>query len=305
MQQSNNLFGVFLKLFWQRFSQNRLSQAAGYLTYNTLLAIVPLIVVVFAFVAAFPVFDDLSNDLRSFIFHNFAPSAGNVVESYITQFVANTKKISAVGILGLIAIALMLIHSIDKTLNAIWVNTKKRPLFYSFSIYWVILTIGPLLIGLGIAVSSYIFSSRIFHSDALPFGLRLLTFVPFILTWLAFTAIYSIVPNTKVNIRYASCGALIAAVFFTLGKAAFTWYMGSFPSYHLIYGALATIPIMIMWIHLSWLVILLGAQLTAVLEDLRLFKQGKLGLDLTLIKQQEQSIMAKNSVKNNIQKEQE
>ncbi|QDJ12399.1 hypothetical protein CEP45_00370 [Mergibacter septicus] len=288
MQQKLRLFFAFIQLFGKRIAENKLSQAAGYLTYSTLLAIVPLIVVVFSFIAVFPVFDQLSNELRTFIFHNFAPSAGNVVESYVTQFVENTKKISAVGILGLIAVALMLIHSIDKTLNAIWTNTQKRSLFYSFSIYWLILTIGPLLIGVGIAVSSYIFSSKIFYVNTLPFGIRVLTVVPFILTWLAFTAIYSVVPNTKVNIKYASCGALVAAIFFTLGKAAFAWYMRSFPSYHLIYGALATIPIMIVWVHLSWLVILFGAQLTAVLEDLHLFKQGKLGLDLHFTTRQQQ-----------------
>ena len=259
---------TFGTIFWQRFNQNKLTQAAGYLTYSTMLAIVPLIMVVFSIFSAFPVFNEVTGALKAFIFTNFAPSASDMVGQYIDEFVNNSKKMSAVGIISLIVVALMLINSIDRTLNIIWHDTETRPIFTSFAIYWLILTLGPLLVGVSIAASTYV--KAMFESAAnFSFGLKLLSFVPFLSTWFIFTMIYMVVPNKKVSIKHSAAGALIAAVFFTLGKQAFAWYIVTFPSYQLIYGAMATLPIMLLWIQLSWTVVLLGAQLAAVLAEVR------------------------------------
>ena len=259
---------TFCTIFWQRFNQNKLTQAAGYLTYSTMLAIVPLIMVVFSIFSAFPVFNEVTGALKAFIFTNFAPSASDMVGQYIDEFVNNSKKMSAVGIISLIVVALMLINSIDRTLNSIWHDTETRPIFTSFAIYWLILTLGPLLVGVSIAASTYV--KAMFESAAsFSFGLKLLSFVPFLSTWFIFTMIYMVVPNKKVSIKHSAAGALIAAVFFTLGKQAFAWYIMTFPSYQLIYGAMATLPIMLLWIQLSWTVVLLGAQLAAVLAEVR------------------------------------
>ena len=259
---------TFGAIFWQRFNQNKLTQAAGYLTYSTMLAIVPLIMVVFSIFSAFPVFNEVTDALKEFIFTNFAPSASDMVGQYIDEFVNNSKKMSAVGIISLIVVALMLINSIDRTLNSIWHDTETRPIFTSFAIYWLILTLGPLLVGVSIAASAYV--KTMFESASnFSFGLKLLSFVPFLSTWFIFTLIYMVVPNKKVSIKHSAAGALIAAVFFTLGKQAFAWYIVTFPSYQLIYGAMATLPIMLLWIQLSWTVVLLGAQLAAVLAEVR------------------------------------
>ena len=259
---------TFCTIFWQRFNQNKLTQAAGYLTYSTMLAIVPLIMVVFSIFSAFPVFNEVTGALKAFIFTNFAPSASDMVGQYIDEFVNNSKKMSAVGIISLIVVALMLINSIDRTLNSIWHDTETRPIFTSFAIYWLILTLGPLLVGVSIAASTYV--KAMFESAAnFSFGLKLLSFVPFLSTWFIFTMIYMVVPNKKVSIKHSAAGALIAAVFFTLGKQAFAWYIVTFPSYQLIYGAMATLPIMLLWIQLSWTVVLLGAQLAAVLAEVQ------------------------------------
>ena len=263
---------TFGAIFWQRFNQNKLAQAAGYLTYSTMLAIVPLIMVVFSIFSAFPVFNEVTGALKAFIFTNFAPSASDMVGQYIDEFVNNSKKMSAVGIISLIVVALMLINSIDRTLNSIWHDTETRPIFTSFAIYWLILTLGPLLVGVSIAASTYV--KAMFESAAnFSFGLKLLSLVPFLSTWFIFTMIYMVVPNKKVSIKHSAAGALIAAVFFTLGKQAFAWYIVTFPSYQLIYGAMATLPIMLLWIQLSWTVVLLGAQLAAVLAEVRWKKQ--------------------------------
>lgn len=269
MQQLITKLRLFLQVFWYRFQQNKLNQAAGYLTYSTMLALVPLIMVVFSIFSAFPVFNEVTGELKEFLFTSFAPTVSDVVGSYLDQFVANSKQMSAVGIVSLIVVALMLINSIDTTLNSIWANTNKRSVVFSFAIYWLILTFGPLLIGLSIGVSSYLNAIMGEGEFALPFGLKLLRFVPFLLTWLIFSLIYTVVPNRRVYVRDSAIGALVAAVFFTLGKQAFVWYIATFPSYQLIYGAMATLPIMLLWIQISWTVVLLGAQLAAVLGEIK------------------------------------
>ncbi|PJG83554.1 virulence factor BrkB family protein [Caviibacterium pharyngocola] len=273
---------VFLKVFWYRFNQNKLTQAAGYLTYSTMLALVPLIMVIFSVFSAFPVFNEVTGELKQFIFTNFAPSASDTVGEYIDQFVNNSKQMSAVGIVSLIVVALMLINSIDRTLNSIWQDTGVRPTVFSFAIYWLILTLGPVIMATSIGISTYVtgLAKDILATDlSLPFGLKLLSLVPFVLTWFIFTLIYTVVPTKKVSIKHSAVGALVAAVFFTLGKQAFAWYITNFPSYQLIYGAMATLPIMLLWLQLSWIAVLLGAQLAAVLADMRLLKQGELALE--------------------------
>ena len=277
---------LFLNVFWQRFRQNKLTQAAGSLTYSTMLALVPLVMVIFAIFSAFPMFNEMAGSIKEFIFDNFAPAAGDMVGQYIDEFVSNSKKMSAIGLVSLIMVALLLINSIDRTLNDIW-NAPNRSAVFSFAIYWTILSLGPILVGASIAISTYITSLQLFNDQLnLPLGLMLLSLVPFFLTWLSFTLIYMLVPNKKIYIKHAGSGALVAAIFFTLGKKAFTWYITTFPSYQLIYGAMATLPIMLLWIQLSWIFVLLGAQLAAVLGDMRLIKLGE--LDLQQIKERKE-----------------
>ncbi len=274
---------LFFKLFWYRFNQNKLTQAAGYLTYSTMLALVPLIMVVFSIFSAFPVFNDVTGELKLFIFNNFAPQASDVVGEYLDQFVTNSKQMSAIGIISLIVVALMLINSIDRTLNSIWRDSSVRPLMFSFAIYWMILTLGPLMMATSLFLSAMT-KEMLTTTFSLPFGISSLSVVSFFLTWFIFTLIYTVVPNKKVSIRHSAAGALVAAIFFTLGKQAFAWYIKTFPSYQLIYGAMATLPIMLLWIQLSWIAILLGAQLAAVLADMRRLKHGE--LDLKQIEEQ-------------------
>lgn len=267
----------FAKYFAQRYSANRLPMAAGYLTYSTMLAIVPLILVVFSVFTAFPFFEDATHQLEELIYDNFAPNLGDVVKEYVTMFVANSKKMGIVSIIGLVVVAVMLIKSIDQTLNFAWRDTKKRATLPSFALYVGLLVVAPLLAGLSIAISSYLFSLRIFNDGgALSFGMKILDLAPFALTWLMFSLIYWLVPNTTVKWRHAACGALLAGVFFTLGKKAFIWYITTFPSNQAIYGALAALPIMIMWIHLSWQVVLSGGQFASVLSDIDKIKRGEL-----------------------------
>lgn len=269
-----NALLTFFKLFAQRTQENRVSVYAGYLTYSTLLAIVPLIMVVFSVFAMLPMFDEAAAQLKSMAYDNFAPSASEMVQEYLELFVSNSQKMGLISTLGLIVVAVMLISSIDKAFNEMWAGTKSRPPFLSFLLYFAVLMISPILAGGSIAISTYLFSLEMFNEQGiLSFSRRLLAFVPFLLTWLLFTLIYKIVPNTLVKWRHAACGALFAGLFFTLGKQLFVWYITTFPSYQAIYGALATIPIMFIWLHLSWQVVLLGGQFASVLKEMSIMKK--------------------------------
>ncbi|EXI62318.1 membrane protein [Mannheimia granulomatis] len=260
----------FIKLFAKRYSENNIAISAGYLTYSTMLAIVPLIMVLFSMFTFFPVFNEANEQLKAFIYDNFAPNAGEMISQYIELFVSNSQKMGLVSIIGLFVVAIMLIKSIDETLNTIWHNSKSRPIWFSFLLYFAILLFGPLLAGASIAISTYVMSLAIFNgTGTLSIGQYLLECMPFLLIWLLFSLVYKFVPNTKVEFKHAAFGALLAAIFFTLGKQAFIWYITTFPSYQAIYGALAVLPIMIVWIHLSWQVVLLGGQFAAILKEIK------------------------------------
>lgn len=261
-------FLAFARLFFRRMQENKVGIYAGYLTYNTLLSIVPLIMVAFSVFAMLPWFDEAAMQLKALAYENFAPSAGEMVQHYLERFVDNSKKMGLASILGLVVVAVLLIANIDKAFNEMWHDTPKRPPVRSFLLYLAVLIFAPLLAGASLAVSTYLFSLEMFAADGLlSFSHQLLGFVPFLLTWLLFTLIYKFVPNTAVKWRHAAAGALFAGLFFTLGKQAFVWYITTFPSYQAIYGALATIPIMFVWIQLSWKVVLLGGQFASVLKE--------------------------------------
>ncbi|WP_034943112.1 virulence factor BrkB family protein [Erwinia oleae] len=264
----------WIKLLWQRIDEDGMTTLAGNLAYVSLLSLVPLVAVVFALFAAFPVFSDVSVQLKRFVFNNFVPSSGTIIQSYLEQFVANVNKMTAVGACGLVITALLLMYAIDSALNTILRSQRKRPLVYSFAVYWMILTLGPLLAGASLAISSYLLSLRWASvtgvSWLIEYGLRVF---PLLLSWLSFWLLYSIVPTRQVPMKDALIGALVAGLLFELGKKGFALYVTMFPSYQLIYGVLAVIPILFLWVYWTWCIVLLGAEIAATLGDYRLLKQ--------------------------------
>jgi membrane protein len=219
--------------------------------------------VFFMIMSAFPAFAEVRGQLENFIFNNFVPTAGNVVQDYMTDFVANASGMGAVSIISLLVVALLLISNIDKTFNHIWRTQVQRPIIYTFAIYWMVITLGPLLIGSSIVVSSYLAGLATFAEEYTPgLGTFFLKFVPSFAAIGAFLILYMIVPNRPVRAKYALCGAILATVLFEFSKKVFALYVTNFPSYEVIYGALAVIPILFLWVYLSWVVVLLGAVFT-------------------------------------------
>ena len=253
----------FLAYLVRRFNEDRGLQTAGALSYTTLLALVPLLTVTVYALSAFPVFGSLSGRIHDFIFTNFIPATGEVVQKYLEQFAQKAARLTTVGVLFLFVTALMVMDTIDQTLNDIWRIKVKRKRIASFTVYWAVLTLGPLLVGLSLATTSYLASLPLIQ-ETVGGNVKamLLGFLPFVFTVAAFTVLYTLVPNCPVRIRHALLGAVSAAVLFEVAKKGFTLYVTHVPTYAVIYGTLAAIPIFLLWVYISWVIALLGAEVT-------------------------------------------
>jgi membrane protein len=259
---------AFVQYSLRRVKKEQIHVVAGFLAYVSLMSLVPLVVVMFSVMTAFPIFSDVRQIIESFIYSNFVPTAGDIVQQYITGFVDNASKMSAVAISFLFMLALLLISAIDKSLNRIWRVKDKRRLVTAFSMYWMILTLGPVLVGSGIAVSSYLVSLVSFGEyDVIGTVNIFVRLLPLLTSIAAFVLLYTLVPNKVVPIKFALLGAVLAAFLFEFAKKAFVIYVTELPSYQAIYGALAIIPILFLWIYLSWLIVLVGAVFTVSLQE--------------------------------------
>jgi membrane protein len=245
----------------RRFYEDRGAQAAGSLTFTTLLSIVPLLTVALALSTAFPVFDEALTTLQLFLFENFLPDAEGLetISDQILTFSEQAGRLTAIGLAFLLVTSVMLMLTIDDAMNRIFRVRRRRPLAQQVIVYWSVLTLWPVLIGASLSLTSYLIGSTSF----------LLRLVPFVFTWAALTLLYILVPYRHVDLRHAAAGALLAGIAFEVAKRAFTLYVANFPTYTLIYGAFATLPIFLVWMYVSWLVVLAGATFTAMLPGYR------------------------------------
>ena len=254
---------------YQRFFADRLLQSAAALTYTTLFSVVPVMTVTFVMLAAVPAFRDLSDPIQAFIFHNFVPSAGAQMQQYLREFSSQARELTWIGVCMLMVTALLTLHTVEGAFNHIWRAPRVRRHMSSFLLYWAILSLGPLLLGAGFAASTYVTSLELLSGPhALPGAATLLKLVPLLSGIAAFTLVYAAVPNTRVPFRHALFGGCFTALLFEAAKALFALYVRLFPSYELIYGAFSAVPLFLLWIYFSWLIVLLGAELTCHLGDL-------------------------------------
>lgn len=263
--------GRLARLTGRRFTEDRCSRVAGALSYATLFALVPLSAVLVAVVAVFPVFRGLTDRVQTFAYENLVPATGEVVSRYLAQFSQNAGKLTVWGLLFVFLASLMVLATIERTFNDIWHvrNTRKR--VHRFLAYWAIITAGPILIGVGLYVTSYVASLPwLARGEMLGAVRTLLVYgIAPAAEWLAFLLLYTVVPNYPVRPRDSAVGAAVAMVLFEIAKRAFALFVVSFPTYRLLYGAMAALPIFLLWLYISWVVILLGAVLTAVLPQWR------------------------------------
>lgn len=260
----------FLGYLIRQFIANKGVLNASALTYTTLFAVVPLMTVSYAVLAAVPSFQGVGDELQGWVFSNFVPATGAVVQDYLSNFASQARQLTAVGVAVLAVTAIMMMKNIEAAFNQVWRVTEPRKGLSSFLLYWAILSLGPVLIGLGLGVTSYIASiSVVSEATELVGKARLLSILPMVLSAAAFTLLYAAVPNCRVPVKNAFYGGLVVAILFETAKRGFALFVTQFPSYELIYGAFAAVPLFLLWIFISWIIILLGAELTRCLTVYR------------------------------------
>jgi membrane protein len=253
-----------------RFREDRLGLTASSLTFTTVISLVPLFTVLLAVFSAFPAFAKLQGALQQWLSDSLFPeSIARQVLGYLNQFAGKASRVGAVGFGFLLLSALSLVLTIDKTLNGIWRVRRPRPLAHRVLIYWAVLTMGPLALAGTLATASYAASASRGLVSALPALLGYaLDLIEFALVAGGMAGLYRFVPHTYVRWRHALAGGLLVAVGIELAKKGLALYLGHMPGMSAIYGAFAAVPILLLWIYILWVLVLLGAVMTAYLPNL-------------------------------------
>jgi membrane protein len=255
----------FLRFVLRRWREDRCPQIAGALTYTTLLAIAPVFAVAVALLASTPFLGDVMAKIKIFLLLNLAPEiAQTIITVYMPQLARNARRLTWVGTGTVLVVAVWLMLIMDRSLNAIWRVRQSRPYWISIPAYMAVIVAGPILLGVGVTLSTYIMtlSNEVTRMSGKMHAL-LLRGVPVATSALAFFLLYRIIPHRPVPWRHAALGGLVAGVLFESAKQVFAFYVQASPTYNMVYGAFAAVPLFLVWIYLSWLVILFGAELTA------------------------------------------
>jgi len=254
----------FSGFVFKHFVQNDYFYRASALTFTTLLALVPLSFVMLTIFSIFPISTKFASDIQNFIFENFVPSTGEALKVYLIEFVNKAAHLSWLGIIFLTITAVLMLFTVEQAFNRIWHVKRRRRSISTFMLYWSILTLSPLLLGASFALSTYLISLPEVTSAADWLGVTemLLSLIVFLLVWLVFAIIYITIPNCQVPVFNGFLGGFVSAVLYELMRKGFILYISYFSSYQLIYGALAVIPVFLIWLYLLWQIILFGAVLT-------------------------------------------
>jgi len=260
-----------VRTLWSRFREVRLGMTASSLTFTTVLALVPLFTLGLAIFTAFPIFAKVQDQLQRWLIDSLVPeSISRQVLGSLTQFSKKANRLGLVGLIAVVMTSLALLVTIDRTLGQIWRVNRPRPWGQRVLIYWAGLTLGPLLLGGSLAISSYLFTGYLSdYANWLPVTVRsLLDLVEFGLLAATVTGLYYYLPNTRVDWRHALTGGVAVALGLELAKNLLAFYLAQMPTYSAIYGAFSAVPILLVWIYVAWVVVLLGAVLTASLPEI-------------------------------------
>ena len=262
----------FIEFVVNHFLEDDCTYRASALAFTTLLAIVPLMSVGFSVLSSFPVFSNLATPIQNFIFDNFVPTTGKAVQNYLTLFATQVSKLSIVGVIFLFVTALLVMYTIEGSMNKIWRVSSPRKGVSAFLLYWAILSLSPVLLGLSVAASSYFFSLLFIQGGNTHF--IFLPYIPFFLSLVGFTFLYAVVPNCQVKLHHAIYGAIVSTILFESAKHGFAYYLTRYDTYQLLYGAFAMVPIFFIWIYWVWLITLLGAEISYALSVHHQRRQG-------------------------------
>jgi membrane protein len=254
----------------ERFREDRLGLTASSLTFTTLIALVPLVTVMLAVFSAFPMFSSFQTALEKYFLQALVPDGiAKPVLSALTQFAAKAARLGTVGLGLLVITALALMLTIDRALSAIWRVRRPRPIAQRVLVYWGGLTLGPLLLGISLSLTSWVLTASQGIVGALPGGVSaLLNLVEFVLMAGGMAALYHYVPNTHVRWRHALAGGVFVAIGLEVAKRLLAWYVGTIPTISAVYGAFGAVPILLLWIYVGWLIVLWGAVIAAYAPSL-------------------------------------
>jgi len=254
----------------ERFREDHLGLTASSLTFTTLIALVPLVTVMLAVFSAFPMFAGFQVALEKYFLQSLVPDAiAKTVLATLTQFAAKAARLGSLGLALLVLTALALMLTIDRSLNAIWRVRRPRPIAQRVLVYWAGLTLGPLLLGVSLSLTSTALTAGRGVFGAVPGGVSmLLNLVEFVLLAMGMAAMYHYVPNTHVQWRHAVAGGVFVAIGIEVAKRVLAWYVGNMPTYSAVYGAFAAVPILLLWVYVGWLIVLWGAVIAAYAPSL-------------------------------------
>ncbi len=270
---------AFFAYAWERFVADKCFESAGALAYTTLVSLVPLMVAMLAMFSVFPVFEPWRQTVEDFVFNN-VPAAGSGVRDALKGFASNASQLTGISILAMLFSAVSMMVSIEDRMNRIWRVRTPRSWVSRIFLYWTALTLGPILTVGSLAAMSYAVALPLLHDAAdqlsTTVGQRALWLLPFAVTFASLWLLYALVPNGQIRRRYATAGAFIGAVLFEWARAGFGIYVSHAQTYERIYGALAALPIFLLWIYLSWVIVILGASLAASMASFEYHPKGAL-----------------------------
>jgi len=256
-------FWQFCWFIVQRFERNENRRNAAELTFVTLFAVVPLMTSGYVILTWFPQYTSFIESLHNFVFQHFVPASGQAIQAYLGEFSQQARKLTWIGLVILIFSAFSLMLTIEKSFNNIW-RVKNKRVGRRLVFYWFVIFVGPIFLGAGFLISSYLLSSNLWveHVDSvLHVNQTLFKLLPLILSIITLSAMYYFLPSTRVSAGHALLGGVFSASVLELCKSAFVSLVSLSPSYQLVYGAFAVIPLFMIWVFLAWCVVLLGAEL--------------------------------------------
>src|SRR5438067_4691070 len=254
-----------------RFSRDGCFAASGALSYTTLVSLVPLGVIAIGILSVFPSFAETRQELLTLIFRYFVPAISEQAAYWVQYFAGSAAQATAIGVIGIAGTGVLMLVTVEDQLNALWRVTTPRPWTQRVLAYWTLMTLGPLLVGMSLTLSTYLdtaarragFDPEPIYQYASGWPHVLARLIPFLLELIACTLLYCIIPNCRVRWRDGLAGAAVAAVVIEFLKSGFSIYIGAMSSYQTVYGAIAAIPIFLLWTYVSWMSVLLGAVVAA------------------------------------------
>ena len=265
-----------LQYLLSRVVEDRLNASAAALTFVSLFALVPLLTVTLSIASALPAAGDLEGKLDEFLLQFLLPDSSTQVVEYLSTFIGQARSLTVFGVAILLVTAILMLRNVEKALNDIWRNRANRKPLQSFLLYWAVLSLGPAAIGLGLGVRAYLFAATNDWGGLQLFGIgsALISLLPFLISAVGLTCLYAVVPNCQVPLRHALIGGVFAAITFTIARVLFTAVMAK-SSYTLVYGAFAAVPLFLMWIYVTWIIVLLGAVLAHSLSAYQTEEQAQ------------------------------